>query len=134
MQGVDGAYVIFHSMHDHQLTQQLRFGKRKQLAADHDLHGCIYPQRGTNPWLPSKPGEHGYMFLGLKGPFKDQERFLEPTTRALFIPQGKSGWKYYGLYVIQRKPENDLTMEEWHALPNSVSILRHVRNGLLIFL
>lgn len=100
------------------------FGKQKPIAITHDLYGCIYPQRLTNPWLPSGPGEHGYMFVGLEGPLKDHERFLTPTTRALFIPEGKSGWRYYGLYVIQRHPENDLTLDEWNALPDSVSVIR----------
>ena len=61
------------------------------------------------------------MFVGLEGPFKDQERFLEPTTRALFIPESKLRWRYYGLYVAQRKPENDLTMDEWKELPELAS-------------
>ena len=61
------------------------------------------------------------MFLGLSGPFGDQERFLVPTIRALFIPCEKPRWRFYGLYIIQRKAEDDLTMEEWHALPDTVS-------------
>lgn len=123
MQGVDGTYV--HLTVPTRVANTVpcdRFGKQKPLAVTHDLHGCIYPQRQTNPWLPSQPGEHGYMFVGLKGPFKDHERFLGPTTRALFIPEGKSGWRYYGLYVIQRKPDNDLTVDEWNAFPDSVSL------------
>ncbi len=97
------------------------FGPKLQpLAQKHELSGCIYPQRHLNIWLPRKPGEHGYLFLGLRGPGRDHEKFLTATPRAMFVCEGKSRWRYYGLYTAERNPERDLTMEEWQALPDEV--------------
>ncbi|KAI0348447.1 hypothetical protein BDW22DRAFT_92230 [Trametopsis cervina] len=96
-----------------------RFAVPKPIAAAHELTGCIFPQRQTNPWLPKLPGQHGYMFLGLEGPAKDNTKFMKPTERALFIQEDTGGWRYYGLYSIQRVPENDLTVEEWRAFDDS---------------
>ncbi|KAI0094639.1 hypothetical protein BDY19DRAFT_901777 [Irpex rosettiformis] len=96
-----------------------KFGTPRRVAAAHGLTGCIYPQRQTNPWLPILPGQHGYMFLGLEGPAKDNVKFFEPTERALFIQEGPNSWRYYGLYVIQRHANNDLEKEEWMQFDES---------------
>lgn len=69
------------------------------------------------------PGEHGFMFLGLEGPGKDSLKFFEATERALFIPEGTSSWRYYGLYRIQRQADNDLTKEEWQVFDESVGCM-----------
>lgn len=94
---------------------------RKPLSAQHDLLGCLYPQRHLNPWLPSEPGAHGYLFLGLVGPGKDHLRFLTPTPRALFISE-HSGWKYYGQYLVVRNPDKDMTLDEWNTFSDDVSL------------
>jgi hypothetical protein len=75
------------------------------------------------------PGEHGYMFLGLEGPAHDHLKFFEPTERALFIRENKSNWRYYGLYIIQRHAENDLSSEEWKGFDEAVSLNTNLRYG-----
>lgn len=98
------------------------FGKKKPMAIKHALGGCIFADgRNINPWLPSRPGQHGYMFFGVKGRTKDNTKFLNPTTRALFVPENRGEWRYYGLYVVHRQPANDLTKDEWLALSDAVS-------------
>ena len=64
------------------------------------------------------------MFLGLEGPAKDNVKFFEPTERALFIQEGPSSWRYYGLYVIQRHADNDLSKEEWEIARQLREILK----------
>ena len=114
-------FIVSHTLHAF-TRKKNRFGNPRRVAAAHGLTGCIYPQRQTNPWLPNLPGQHGYMFLGLEGPAKDYVKFFEPTERALFIQEGPSSWRYYGLYVIQRHADNDLSKEEWEQFDDSVSL------------
>ena len=75
-----------------------------------------------NPWLPTRPGEHGYMFFGLEGRGKDDKRFEQPTERAIFVQEGKGRWRYFGLYIAHRVPNNDLSKEEWRHLHDQASV------------
>ena len=59
------------------------------------------------------------MFLGLRGPGKDHERFHDPEPRALFICE-KTGWRYYGQYIVHRRVEADLSVDEWNAFSDEV--------------
>ena len=100
----------------------LRVANKKSLSTVHDVGlGVLYPQPNLNSWLPAMPGAHGYMFVGLKGPGKDHERFLEPTKWSLFLPKSGKSWEYYGEYEVHRQPDLDLTVEEWEAFSPEVS-------------
>jgi len=86
------------------------------IASAHDVNALLFPKRELNCWLPQRPGDHGFMFVGLMGPAKDNERFMESETRVLFI-QGKEGdWQYYGHYDVHRDPDEDLSVTEWNVL------------------
>ncbi|TCD69986.1 hypothetical protein EIP91_005575 [Steccherinum ochraceum] len=85
-------------------------------ALAHDVTALLYPKRDLNCWLPRNPGDHGFMFVGLKGPAKDNERFAQPELRTLFIPKKEGEWQYYGEYEVFRDPKNDLSASEWFSL------------------
>lgn len=59
---------------------------------------------------------HGYMFveLGLEA-----DTFVEPETRHLFVGIAVRQHRYLGLYEVTRVKDN-LTPDEWKALPDSV--------------
>lgn len=61
------------------------------------------------------------MFVGLQGPAKDNERFMEPEVRVLFIQKKEGVWQYYGHYEARRDPNNDLDVSEWLGLTEEVS-------------
>ncbi|KAI0815232.1 hypothetical protein BC629DRAFT_853248 [Irpex lacteus] len=92
----------------------------RELATKHGLTACLYLTRGTNPWLPSRPGQHGYMFCGIKGVDEDDLKFTEPAERGLFIQENVNSWRYFGLYRVQRNVGGDLSKEEWQAFDESV--------------
>ncbi|KAL4242104.1 hypothetical protein ABKN59_001837 [Abortiporus biennis] len=93
---------------------------RKAIAVAHNISEMIYPQRDPNCWLPQRPGEHGYMFVGIVGPGRDHERYLEPVVASLFIPSGSAKWHYFGEYEARRCHANDISREEWLAFPEEL--------------
>ncbi|CAL1695383.1 unnamed protein product [Somion occarium] len=86
---------------------------KKSLSVLHGLgSGLLFPRPDLNCWLPTMPGAHGYMFVGLQGGGKDHEKFLQPAKWSLFLPKDKKSWEYYGEYEVHRVPDLDLSLEE----------------------
>ncbi|KAI0815234.1 hypothetical protein BC629DRAFT_1470304 [Irpex lacteus] len=90
------------------------------LAARHGLTACLYLTRRSSPWLPQRPGQHGYLFCGFEGKDEDNLKFAEPVERAIFIRERVNEWKYFGLYIVQRPVNSDLSRKEWRGLEDSV--------------
>ncbi|EPT03961.1 hypothetical protein FOMPIDRAFT_29267, partial [Fomitopsis schrenkii] len=65
-----------------------------------------------NSWLPTKPGAHGYMQVGLGD--RDRARCNEPEIRPVFIG-AESQFRYFGTYELTRV--EPLALEEWLTLP-----------------
>ncbi|KAH8102478.1 hypothetical protein BXZ70DRAFT_784236 [Cristinia sonorae] len=93
-----------------------RTKEQTTIAMKHDVTALLYPKRDLNCWLPASPGQHGFMFVGLAGPAKENERFAEAEVRTLFIQQPRGEWQYFGHYEVQRDPDDDLTVDEWQSL------------------
>ncbi|KDR85112.1 hypothetical protein GALMADRAFT_233738 [Galerina marginata CBS 339.88] len=80
----------------------------------------LCPTLNHHPWCPSRPGQHGFLFVGLG---KDKESYKSPVTRNLFVGLPKSHtrtrtFRYLGKYEVARvKP---LSVEEWTTLANDV--------------
>jgi hypothetical protein len=71
-----------------------------------------------NPWCPTRPGMHGYMFVGLG---KEADTFNESEIRHVFVSIGRKQYRYLGLYEALRAKE-PLTADEWEPLPENVGI------------
>ncbi|KZT05920.1 uncharacterized protein LAESUDRAFT_205924 [Laetiporus sulphureus 93-53] len=87
---------------------------QKALSARHDITKYICPKMDHNSWLPSAPGQHGYMFVGLgleKFTFVDAERLH------VFVGKG-SEHEYAGLYEVVR--DAPLLSSEWRAVAPNV--------------
>lgn len=76
----------------------------------------ICPQIDMNRWLPTSPGRHGFMQVGLG---REKTTFVSPVICPLFV--GVDGrFKYSGLYEATRV--DPLTADEWNALPEQVDM------------
>ena len=84
--------------------------------AHHGISCYLCPNQEQNPWCPTRPGMHGYMFVGLG---LEADTFVEPETRHLFVGIAVRQYRYLGLYEVTRVKDN-LTLDEWKALPDSV--------------
>ncbi|KAH9947973.1 hypothetical protein B0H21DRAFT_778217 [Amylocystis lapponica] len=67
-----------------------------------------------NPWLPTGPGKHGFMQVGLG---REKTAFNTPEIRHVFVGAGKR-LKYCGLYEVSRV--DPLSIAEWGSLPEKV--------------
>ncbi|KAI0961811.1 hypothetical protein AcW1_000790 [Taiwanofungus camphoratus] len=86
----------------------------KALAVKWDIDEYLCPNMDHNPWLPTGPGKHGYMQVGLG---RDGVRFNEPVHQHVFVGLGKV-LTYCGVYEVERV--NPLLQEEWETLPEKV--------------
>lgn len=90
-----------------------------------DVNGYLCPGLDHNPWCPSLPGQHGYIFVGLG---REKDTFLEPEEHNVFVGLKKKGkdtrrFRYLGKYrAVRVQP---LTKEEWATLPEHVSRAFH---------
>ncbi|KAJ6610115.1 hypothetical protein B0H10DRAFT_1812243 [Mycena sp. CBHHK59/15] len=66
-----------------------------------------------NPWCPTSPGQHGYMFVGLG---RENNTFLQPEHLSLFFSRLEV--TYLGLYEVCRVAP--LTIAEWKTLSSCV--------------
>lgn len=84
------------------------------------MNAYLCPGLDHNPWCPSIPGRHGYIFVGLG---REKDTFLEPEEHNVFVGLKKKGkdtrrFKYLGKYrAVRVQP---LTKEEWAGLPEPV--------------
>ncbi|KAJ7706055.1 hypothetical protein B0H17DRAFT_608223 [Mycena rosella] len=95
-------------------------GSQKPLAEKYDITKVLCPNLQNNPWCPTSPGKHGYMFVGLGS---ESETFKEPEELNLFLSvprrgNGKLDVSYLGLYKVHR--DIPLTLEEWKTLSPDV--------------
>jgi hypothetical protein len=95
--------------------------KASALAKKHHITKFLVPRFDHNPWCPSSPGEHGYMFVGLGN---EADTFLQPETLNLFVSKKGTGTrlsiKYLGVYVASRV--DPLELDEWSLLPYDVRL------------
>lgn len=92
--------------------------KRKALAEKFGITGYLCPNRDHNLWCPTRPGMHGFMFVGLG---REATTFAQAETRNVFVGMGTKQYRYLGLYEAVRT--EGLTAEEWDPLPEEVSWL-----------
>ncbi|KAI0701684.1 hypothetical protein C8Q76DRAFT_756535 [Earliella scabrosa] len=101
-----------------------------------DIHSYVCASRTIYRWLPTKPGEHGFLeydigINGSKPPAQQDPRtkhrsndglgqpIIHSVQSHLFVGAGTGSpevYHYCGLYRITRTV--DLTKDEWSALPN----------------
>lgn len=90
--------------------------KRKPLAEQFNISGYLCPNRDHNLWCPTRPGMHGFMFVGLG---RENTTYIKAETRHVFVGMGTKRYRYLGLYDAVRT--DSLTLEEWGPLPEEVS-------------
>ena len=93
------------------------------LAESRQITSYLCPGLDHNPWCPTAPGQHGYMFVGLG---REKDTFLEPEDFNVFVGQLKSKnserrkYRYIGVYRAVRV--SPLTVDEWNTLSEPVRI------------
>ncbi|KAF9452657.1 hypothetical protein P691DRAFT_772106 [Macrolepiota fuliginosa MF-IS2] len=91
------------------------------LSKKRNIEEYLCPRLDHNPWCPSTPGQHGYMFVGLG---KEKNTYTTPQLRNLFIGLPKRNskeeryFRYLGVYRVSRV--DSLSTEEWKSLHPSV--------------
>ncbi|KAJ6621246.1 hypothetical protein B0H10DRAFT_1025351 [Mycena sp. CBHHK59/15] len=109
------------------------------LAVECNVRKYLCPNLTMNPWCPTSPGQHGYMFVGLG---RENNTFLQPEHLSLFLsvpplavrsekrlaagrkrPHTSDGSSrlevtYLGLYEVCRVAP--LTIAEWKTLSSCV--------------
>ncbi|KAL0951036.1 hypothetical protein HGRIS_007776 [Hohenbuehelia grisea] len=100
----------------------VKVGKsRTSLSERHGLTSYLCPNLDLNPWSPTVPGEHGYMFVGLGS---EKDTFITPEVHHVFVgfkntsSQGPRLFRYMGLYSASRV--DPLTCDEWSTLAANV--------------
>lgn len=81
----------------------------------------ICPTLNHHPWCPSRPGDHGFIFVGLG---KDKDHYHTGAIRNLFVGLPKTGmnsrrFRYLGTYRVTRV--DPLIVDEWAMLSAEVS-------------
>ena len=71
----------------------------RPLAVKYDISEYLCPNLNQNSWLPTNPGAHGYMQVGLGD--RDRARFNEPEVRPVFVG-AESQFRYFGTYELTR--------------------------------
>ncbi|KAK0465186.1 uncharacterized protein EV420DRAFT_944885 [Desarmillaria tabescens] len=91
------------------------------LAEKHGINCYLCPNLEHNPWCPTIPGQHGYIFVGLgvdKDAFAGKEEFY---TVFVGIKEGSSRrFRYLGRYTATHVAP--LTVAEWNTLAPSVQM------------
>ncbi|KII93530.1 hypothetical protein PLICRDRAFT_35750 [Plicaturopsis crispa FD-325 SS-3] len=85
----------------------------KPLSTALNIQHYICPKLSDNPWCPSTPGQHGYMFVGLG---RDKDRYKDPQERNLFLGVASADFRYMGVYRVHAV--SPLTVDEWNTLPD----------------
>ncbi|KAG2023359.1 hypothetical protein CC2G_001021 [Coprinopsis cinerea AmutBmut pab1-1] len=89
--------------------------KQPPLSKEREVRKYLCPGLDHNPWCPSIPGHHGYIFVGLG---REKTTFQEPEIHNVFVgvKKGKENrrFRYLGKYRAVRV--NPLTPDEWNFL------------------
>jgi hypothetical protein len=95
--------------------------KENAISKGRDVHSYLCPGLDHNPWCPTVPGQHGYIFVGLG---REASTFSEPETHNVFsgIKKGKDTRRFRYLGKYQAVRVNPLTVAEWQALDLKVSL------------
>ncbi|GLB36266.1 hypothetical protein LshimejAT787_0305540 [Lyophyllum shimeji] len=94
---------------------------RTELAKSHNISTYLCPALELNPWCPTSPGQHGYMFVGLG---QERTTFQEPQAGLnLFVGYSRchgrpKEYRYLGVYTAVRVA--NLTVGEWNTLSGEV--------------
>ncbi|KAJ7597160.1 hypothetical protein C8J56DRAFT_1021484 [Mycena floridula] len=93
---------------------------KTDLCKTHNIDTYLCPNLDQNPWCPTIPGQHGFMFVGLG---IDQHTFINEGQYPLFVgfntKQSKTReYKYMGTYTAKRHPS--LSVDEWKSLSSEV--------------
>ncbi len=110
------------------ITGRVRNQKNLAFFAGIDKYLC--PNLDQNPWCPTVPGQHGYMFVGLD---MECDTFLTPERCTLFLGQKRDSraagrFQYLGEYIAQRV--DALTLDEWNTLSPEVRFSSRVGSGI----
>ncbi|KAG6885447.1 hypothetical protein C0993_001527 [Termitomyces sp. T159_Od127] len=93
------------------------------LAKTHDISMYLCPALELNPWCPTTPGKHGYMFVGLG---QEKTTFEQPHVGLnVFLGKTRSSsqpkeYSYLGVYTAVRV--NGLSADEWNLLSHEFKI------------
>ncbi|KAJ2928897.1 hypothetical protein H1R20_g8267, partial [Candolleomyces eurysporus] len=95
----------------------VRVSKQGKISKKRDLNGYLCPGLDHNPWCPSIPGQHGYIFVGLG---REKDTFRVPEEHNVFVGLKKKSketrrFRYLGKY--QAKRVDSLSRNEWLSLP-----------------
>jgi hypothetical protein len=91
------------------------------LAKGRNIEEYLCPRLDHNPWCPSTPGQHGYMFVGLG---REKHTYTNPQLRNLFagLPKrshkDERNFRYLGVYRVSRV--EPLSTAEWGTLHDAV--------------
>ncbi|KII93531.1 hypothetical protein PLICRDRAFT_49566 [Plicaturopsis crispa FD-325 SS-3] len=81
------------------------------LSTEFHINKYACPNARDNPWCPTEPGSHGYMFMGLG---TDHDVYQTADELHLFVGVNMACYRYMGLYRMQTTAP--LTKEEWATL------------------
>ncbi|KAF5377636.1 hypothetical protein D9615_005298 [Tricholomella constricta] len=93
-----------------------------EIAKARNISTYLCPALDLNPWCPTSPGQHGYIFVGLG---QEHNTFQEPQAGLhVFVGQSRSRsrpkeYQYLGVYTAVRVAS--LSAEEWHTLSREVA-------------
>ncbi|KAG5353377.1 hypothetical protein C0989_007522 [Termitomyces sp. Mn162] len=96
------------------------------LAKTHDISMYLCPALELNPWCPTTPGKHGYMFVGLG---QEEKTFMEPHVGLnVFLGKTRSHGKpkeycYLGVYTAFKIIYSNTTKEK-NKDPRTVEVIR----------
>ncbi|KAF8898617.1 hypothetical protein BD779DRAFT_1484828 [Infundibulicybe gibba] len=90
-----------------------------ELAKGRNISSYLCPGIDHNPWCPSTPGQHGFMFVGLG---REKATFSQPEVHNLFVGSTKGRrqrrYLYMGMYSALRV--EPLNVAEWNSLASNV--------------
>ncbi|TFK41039.1 hypothetical protein BDQ12DRAFT_733378 [Crucibulum laeve] len=92
------------------------------LARSLNISGYLCPGMELNPWCPSAPGQHGYLFVGLG---REKETFIVPEVLNIFggsknTLMKKCDYMYLGFYKVTRV--DPLSVKEWDEIPEGIKM------------
>jgi hypothetical protein len=97
----------------------------------HHIEDYLCPRLDHNPWCPSTPGRHGYIFVGAG---KEKHLYTSPHLCNLFVGLPKHSnkeerlFRYLGVY--KASCVDSLSVEEWQSLP--LEVRRSLSRNLIL--
>ncbi|TFK30556.1 hypothetical protein FA15DRAFT_662534 [Coprinopsis marcescibilis] len=95
----------------------VRVARQGNIAKKTDIHSYLCPSLDHNPWCPTAPGHHGYIFVGLG---REKTTFAVPEIHNVFAGLSKTKskdtrrFRYLGKYEAVRV--SPLSVAEWNSL------------------